>query len=130
MHMNFTVSDLLGSAQAFAVMPLFVLVPGYVLGWLLNVLDFRRSSLEEQLLLSTPLSLAVCPVAGYLLGLSASFAGVWFFYGCFWTLFPAIVALQAREPSGMRRGCYARYMFSRNTWIALESSSSGRWSYF
>ena len=118
MHMNVTVSDLLGSAQAFAVMPLFVLIPGYVLGWLLNVLDFRRSSFEEQLLLSTPLSLAVCPVAGYLLGLSAPFAAVWFFYGCLWTLFPAIVALQARRV-GWHAPRFSRYTFSRYTWIAL-----------
>jgi hypothetical protein len=36
MH-NFTISDLLGSLTAFGLFPLFVLVPGYAAGWLLNL---------------------------------------------------------------------------------------------
>ena len=113
MHTNFTVSDLLLSAQAFALMPLFVFIPGYVLGWLLHVLDFRRRSFCEQVLLSTPLSLAVCPIATYLVWLSASVGAVWFIYGCCWALFPVVLVFQAR---GFR---WSELRVSRYTWIAL-----------
>ncbi|MGO9127131.1 MAG: hypothetical protein ACLP6G_19875 [Terriglobales bacterium] len=113
MHTNFTVSDLLRSAQAFALMPLFLFVPGYVLGWLLRVLDFRRRSFPEQVLIATPLSLALCPIATYRLGLSASMAAVWVFYGCCWALCPVLLALRART---VRR---SELRLSRYTWIAL-----------
>ena len=113
MHTNFTVSDLLLSAQAFALMPLFLFIPGYMLGWLLHVLDFRRRSFSEQVLLSTPLSLAVCPIATYLVELSASIGVVWFIYGCCWALFPVVLAYQAR---GFR---WSELRVSRYTWIAL-----------
>ena len=113
MHTNYTASDLLLSAQAFALMPLFFFIPGYVLGWLLRVLDFRRRSFSEQVLLSTPLSLAVCPITTYLVGLSVSFGPVWFLYGCCWALFPIVLAFQAR---GVR---WSELRVSRYTWIAL-----------
>jgi hypothetical protein len=112
-HTNYTASDLLLSAQAFALMPLFLFVPGYVLGWLLRVLDFRRRSFSEQVLLSTPLSLAVCPIATSLVGLSASIGAVWFIYGCCWAAFPIVLAFQAR---GFR---WSELRVSRYTWIAL-----------
>ncbi len=121
MHTNFTVSDLLLSAQAFALMSLFLFIPGYVFGWLLHVLDFRRRSFTEQVLLSTPLSLAVCPIATYLLGLSASFGAVWSFYGCCWALFPVFLAFQARSfrRSELRVSRSTSRGTSRYTWIAL-----------
>ncbi len=113
MHTNYTASDLLLSAQAFALMPLFFFIPGFVLGWLLRVLDFRRRSFSEQVLLSTPLSLAVCPIATYLVWLSTSVGVVWFFYGGCWAIFPVVLAFQAR------RFRWSELRVSRYTWIAL-----------
>ena len=84
-----------------------------MLGWLLHVLDFRRRSFSEQVLLSTPLSLAVCPIATYLVELSASIGAVWFVYGCCWALFPVVLVFQAR---GFRS---SELRVSRYTWIAL-----------
>lgn len=114
MHSNFMISDMLLSAQAFALMPLFLFIPGYVLGWLLDVLGFRRRSLAEQVLLSTPLSLAVCPIATYLVGWAFSMGALWFVYGCFWALFPVLIAVQARRSRWPELRVNSRY-----TWIAL-----------
>ena len=118
MHMNFTISDLLLSAQAFVLLTLFVFVPGYVLGWLLDLLGFRRRSFSERVLLSTPLSLAVCPIAVYLIGLGVSMGAVWLVFGCSWALFPAILVSQERNSRAAEAHPSSRYI-SRYTWIAL-----------
>jgi hypothetical protein len=94
-------------------MPLFLFVPGYVVGWLLHILDFRRRSFCEQVLLSTPLSLAIFPISTYLLELSAPIGAVWFIYGCCWAIFAILLTLQAR---GLR---WSELRVSRYTWIAL-----------
>lgn len=90
---NYTIIDVLGTAKAAMLMSLFVFVPGYVLGWTLNVLGFRRRRAILKIALSVPLAIAYCPVLTYLLGRTGPY-GVWVFYGVTWTVFAILVAIR------------------------------------
>src|ERR1039457_3070384 len=83
MH-NFTISDLLGSLTAFSLFPLFVLVPGYAAGWLLNLFAFRSRTPAFRLALSIPLSISICPILTYLLAHFLSMGAVWMLFGASW----------------------------------------------
>jgi hypothetical protein len=100
--MNFTVQDLLSTAMAAAVFPLFIVLPGYLLGWLLNLLDFRRQTPLIRLLLSLPLSVSLTPVIVDLLGRKLSFGSVWIFYGLVWLTLIAMLAAGNRLPASLR----------------------------
>ena len=65
---NFTVLDVVGIVEASLLMTLILFIPGYVLGWLSNVFEFRERRLAMQVALSTPLAVAVFPVLIDLLG--------------------------------------------------------------
>ena len=84
---NFMAADLAACALAFAVFFLLALVPGYVLGWWGNLLEFRRQRGVVQAALSIPLSISLCPIVDYLLGRWFSVAAVWAFYGLLWFAF-------------------------------------------
>lgn len=67
MH-SFTAADMAGSTLAAFAFALFLLPPGYLLGWATNVLGFRRAGPAERLLASVALSMAATPVLSVLLG--------------------------------------------------------------
>jgi len=82
---NFTVLDIFGSLGASLLLGFFLFVPGYVVGWVSNVLLFRERRPVTQLALSTPLGVAVVPILVYLLGrfpfvLWAMFVTVWLLF--------------------------------------------------
>jgi len=63
---SFTLQDLLGTLLGFAIGGLFFLPPGIAVGYLTNVLSFRRRPILFQALLAIALSFAVDPVVTYL----------------------------------------------------------------
>jgi hypothetical protein len=77
---NYMLEDLLGTLRAIAIFPVFLLFPGYVIAWLLDLLDFRRRTLAFRVTFAVPLSIALCPILTFLLARYASFAAVWVFY--------------------------------------------------
>jgi hypothetical protein len=101
MH-NFTISDLLGSLTAFSLFPLFVLVPGYAAGWLLNLFAFRSRTPAFRLALSVPLSISIGPILTYLLAHFLSMSAVWMLFSASW-LYGAVLA-----GSGLRRAARPR----------------------
>jgi len=56
---NYTWYDIYGCLKALLAFPLFLLAPGYVIGWLSNVLQFRRRSVMEKAAIGLVLSVAV-----------------------------------------------------------------------
>jgi hypothetical protein len=92
---NFMLADLAGSLVATCLFPLFVLLPGYAIGWLADLFDFRRRSFAFQLTLSVPLAIAICPVVTYFSGRFGSMTAVWAFYGASWIY---ALAVAARRP--------------------------------
>ena len=90
---NFTVSDLIGVGEAFFLFPLFTLVPGYVIGWLVDACGFRRRSLLARLALSVALSFGVSPILAYL-SWRWSILAMWTVFGVVWLCFAGLVLRQ------------------------------------
>ena len=69
-----------------------LLAPGYVIAWFTGVLDFRRITSPWKLLVSLPLSVAVCPIVTYWIGFNGSWTPVLAFYGVCFLLFLSLLA--------------------------------------
>ncbi len=69
---NFMLQDLVGALTAIALLPAFLVFPGYLLAWLLDIFEFRRRTAAFRFAFALPLSIAVCPILTYLLGRYAS----------------------------------------------------------
>ncbi len=63
---NFTIQDLLGSTLAFVLFPVVLLIPGYLVGWALNILDFRNRRRVARYLIELILSNAIIPILAFL----------------------------------------------------------------
>ncbi|MBV9156879.1 MAG: hypothetical protein JO097_11505, partial [Acidobacteriaceae bacterium] len=77
---GFMVADYTAILIAVFLFSFVSFIPGYALGWLLDVMRFRERTFCWRLALSVPLSMAVGPVLSYLTGrwLSMSAVGVMF----------------------------------------------------
>jgi uncharacterized membrane protein len=72
--------DILQSALAVFTFSVFLLAPGYMLGWAVNFLGFRRSNGAERLLLSVALSAGISPVLAVLVTRCTSLTTTLWFY--------------------------------------------------
>ncbi len=90
---NFMTRDVTGTLVAFGAFPLFLVVPGYVLGAITNILDFRRRGFAAKGALSLALAIAVCPIVTYLLARSAGFPLVWGAYATTWGIGCALLGM-------------------------------------
>src|SRR5260370_41728350 len=97
---NFMISDCVAIFVSFCLFSLVGFLPGYALGWLLDVLRFRSRTLSFQLAMSVPLSISIGPIMSYFVGRWLSMSAVWLIYGilCICGLF-----LSARRLSGTCR---------------------------
>lgn len=112
---NFTVADTLGTLAACLALLPFMIAPGYVAGWTLNLFEFRQHRQILRLIVSAPLSIAICPMLSYLLARFFQ-PGLWAFYigvilAC--VLLLAKAARQSRQRSSSPRSS------SRNLSIAF-----------
>src|SRR5574341_1493149 len=112
---NFTAADFLSVMKALPLLALFLSVPGFVLGWLADVLDFRRRTLAMQVACSVSFSMAFCPILAYLLARWLSMKAVWGMYGVLWCLFPFVVAVNLRR-SGLAG---LKQLAGRQLWVFL-----------
>ncbi len=85
--------DLLSTSAAIVLFPLFLVLPGFCLGWSLNLVSFRQRTPLLRIVLSLPLSLSLTPVIIYLLGRQFSVVAVWAFWALIWAAFLAILIL-------------------------------------
>ena len=92
---NFMLEDIAGSLRAICLFPLFVVMPGYAIGWWGDFFEFRRRSAAFRLAASVPLALAVCPIATYLAG-RISMAAVAGLYGLLALAFAAALVRSRR----------------------------------
>jgi uncharacterized membrane protein len=76
MRENFMISDLVATSVALSLWVLVLFIPGYVLGWLLDALGFRRRALLARCAISIPVAIAIVPIVTYLLW-RWSLAAVW-----------------------------------------------------
>lgn len=102
---NFMLSDLIGTCAALFLFSLFLLVPGYVCGWLIDALGFRRRTVLARLAISAPLSIGISPLLAYL-SWHWSRAAVWAVFGAMWMGFLGLVFHESRvgfHPPGVSR---------------------------
>lgn len=74
-------SDCVAIFVSFCLFSFVGFLPGYAIGWLLDVLRFRSRALSFRIATSVPLSISIGPVISYLLGRLLSMSAVWVFYG-------------------------------------------------
>lgn len=75
MH-NYTFADLTGALKALLIFPIYLLTPGYVAGWTMNLFDFRGRPFAERILHGIGLSVAITPIAAALLSRAVSLSAV------------------------------------------------------
>jgi hypothetical protein len=85
--MNFTAADILFSCWAFLLFALFLIPPGYALGWALDLVSFRKQDAGMRFLLSLPLSIALMPILIYLAGRYSFGWPVWAIYALLFSAF-------------------------------------------
>jgi hypothetical protein len=92
---NFTLTDIAAGIAAVCLFPLFVLIPGYAVAWLLDLFEFRRRTWLFRWALSVPLSIAIAPILSYLAGRYLSMTAVWGLYAASW-VYVVVVMLRSR----------------------------------
>lgn len=83
------VSTLMG----FLLFPVVLVVPGYVVGWMLDLFDFRRRLAHSRMAVAILLSFAISPILVYLPSSLVSFIFIFILLALFIFAFVAIVAL-------------------------------------
>jgi hypothetical protein len=103
---TFTRADLIGTASGFLLFFLFLFVPGYVSGWLLDLFGFRARGLLARCAIATPVSVGIFPAITYLLW-RWSIHAVWALYASLFIAFLILVVYDwrvwLRRPSTSRR---------------------------
>src|SRR5580658_6976789 len=96
---NYTLRDIVGSALGCLLFIPILLAPGYVAAWCTRVLEFRGLSAPWRVLVSLPLSIAICPIMTYWAGLFGSWTPVLAVYGvCFLFWIALLTGLLGHEP--------------------------------
>lgn len=111
---NFTLIDTLGILKACLALLPFMLAPGYVVAWALDLFEFRQRRPILKLILSAPLSIAICPMLSYLLARFFE-PGLWPFYICVSTACVLLLAKEARRALLPIR----KDVLSRHVWFGL-----------
>src|ERR1039458_9411673 len=65
---HFMAADVRGSLLAILIFPLFVWAPGYALGFVFNLFEFRNRSAAFRAVIGLPLAIALCPILTYFVG--------------------------------------------------------------
>ena len=74
-------ADFTGISAAFVLFSCLTVLPGYTLGWMLNVLRFRQREALFRLTISVPLAIALGPLLSYFIGRWISLGAACLFYG-------------------------------------------------
>ena len=63
---NFTFQDLARSTIAFLIFPIIYVIPGYVIGWLFDLLDFRKRLPATRFVIAIVFSISLSPIITFL----------------------------------------------------------------
>ena len=103
---NFTLQDILSSFLGFLLFPIVLLIPGYVLSWLLELFDFRKRLPFPRFGIALLISIGISPIIVYLVYLYFSTIVVWAILISFSLAFIAILIweYQRRQLSEQKWG--------------------------
>src|SRR5579862_5534239 len=110
---HFTRTDLIGVALGTLLFGVFLIPPGFLFGWSLNLLSFRKQSRPWQVLTSVPLSIGIAPIVTFLAWSYAGQGLVWAFYAVA-AVFCAILLAKGQ------RGRISRFaLVAMLAWLAI-----------
>jgi hypothetical protein len=92
-------ADIEGTAAAFVLFGLLMVVPGYVAGSVLSIFSFARRTLAARMAIAVCLSIATVPIMTYLCWLAAPSAP-WLACAVTWCAFPVVLARGKRPAAG------------------------------
>ena len=95
MQLNFSQQDILGTFLAFFLFVFIFLFPGYVLGWLLNLFNFRKRLPWVRYLLGIVLSNAFSPIIFFL---TYRFLGTFITFSLIIMFAVVWIAIEALQP--------------------------------
>src|SRR5271167_1461434 len=98
---HFTRADLIGAALGTVLFAYLLVPPGYLFGWIFDLLDFRKQSWRWQLLLSLLYSVSLVPIVLFLLWNYFPVYVVWTFYGLA-AAFMLAALIRARKRAAFR----------------------------
>ena len=115
---NFTLQDLVSTFIAFVLFPIIYVIPGYVIGWLFELFDFRKRIRATRFVIAIVISIAISPIITFLTWNLISVKATFIMLGVFIFAFIIIVA------KTKRRGVSAK--IKRIQSVAI--SAAGGWS--
>jgi hypothetical protein len=113
---SFTSRDVAATSLAFVIGSLFLVVPGYVLGFLLDTFEFTRRSLQARVAISLCLSVSVVPITLYYNWRLLPKAP-WLLCGVTWALVPLLLLWQKRRISVTR--CESLSTYHKRVFVIL-----------
>lgn len=121
--LNIVFQDILGVSLAFWAFTSVILFPGYVIGWSLDLFDFRQRRILTRHIVAILISVAVIPILFYLLALFVSFYVVKWTVICFFILYLLILSAEIKKSKGAFRlsGRYPKIAFVMLLgWVSLS----------
>src|SRR6266403_1317120 len=87
---HFMRADLVSALIAVCLFSLVAFVPGYVVSWVANVLDFRSQTAGWRFVISVPVSIAICPILANWVDSLVGRTWVWTAFVLCWLAFAAL----------------------------------------
>jgi len=94
---HFLRDDFVSTLLAAGLFLLFAVPPGYILGWLTGLLDFRKQTLAWRFVISVPVSISVVPILAYWLDLLGGRPTVWTGFAIGWVVFAGVLVGDLRR---------------------------------
>jgi hypothetical protein len=89
---GFMLKDILEACLAFFIFPVILLFPGYVIGWGMDLWDFKRRKILTRYVIAVIISMSVVPILVYLPALFFSFYAAKLILAGFFILYIVLVA--------------------------------------
>ncbi len=119
---NFTLADVCKVLVALVLFIPFAYSPGYVIGWIFGVLEFRRRNLREQSLIALVVSIATVPLLIYLSARFVSMSVTWVSIGAAFAMCAILFVRALGKESRPLAGC-GRALLVGLGWIAIALAS-------
>ena len=113
---NYMLQDIFFTVLALVLLPLFMLAPGYVIGWAANILDFQHRRVITRLLLGNALSVAIVPAFTFLIARLAQIKTSWWIFIPVWGLFFWLIIPEL-----------SKLHFPRDRWVRLAIGLTLSW---
>ena len=89
--------DLIVSLAATGLFTFIAFIPGYVLSWIADLLDFRSQTAGWRFVIAVPVSIAACPILAYWIDKLAGRTAVWVAFSLCWCGFAILMAGSIRR---------------------------------